>query len=175
MSIESDVIQELVDKESIRQLAMLYCRGVDRKDADLLRDLYTDDATDTHGDSFDGSAGDYVEFLKGAFPFIKYSGHHICNHLISITGNQGEGEVYAIAYHIIPDSNGHWIEDIMCVRYLDHYRKESDGHWRFSKRVVTYDMRSRKAISEADLFDLPESDPSFEVLTHRLFASGKRA
>ena len=31
-----------VDKEAIRELTWLYSRGVDRKDADLLRDLYTE-------------------------------------------------------------------------------------------------------------------------------------
>ena len=43
---------------------LLYSRGVDRKDGELLRTLYTADATDTYGDTFDGSAGDYVDFLE---------------------------------------------------------------------------------------------------------------
>ena len=83
MTQGSDPVAELVAREEIRQLALLYARGVDRKDGALLRTLYTGDATDTHGDTFDGPAADYVDFLERAFPYMRYSGHHICNHLVA--------------------------------------------------------------------------------------------
>lgn len=175
MNPDQKAIAGLLAKEAIRELAMLYCRGVDRKDAALLRTLYTADATDTHGDTFDGPADKYVDFLKQAFPYIRYSGHHICNHLITVDSDTGEGEIYAIAYHIIPDGKGGWMEDLMCVRYLDHYRKESDERWRFAKRVVTYDMRERRPLNESELFTQPTTDPSFEMLKSRLFVRGARA
>jgi SnoaL-like domain len=172
MSMSQDALATLVAKEEIRELAMLYSRGVDRKDGALLRTLYTDDATDTHGDTFDGSAENYVNFLEKAFPFMPYSGHHICHHLVSVEGDEGEGEVYALAYHVVPDGSGGWLEDFMCVRYIDRYRKQA-GRWRFAQRVVTYDMRTRaptttpsKALGE---------DPTFTVLKSPLFARGPRA
>lgn len=167
-------LDELIAKDEIRELALLYSRGVDRKDGDLLRTLYTADATDTHGDTFDGPAEAYVDFLEGAFPYMRYSGHHICNHLISVEGNTGEGEIYALAWHLIPDGNGGWQEDFMCVRYIDRYRKEEDGRWRFAKRVVTYDLRSRKPAHESNGEPLPH-EPSYLELGSRLFARGKRS
>ena len=103
MSIDQTALATLIAKEEIRELVLLYSRGVDRKDGALLRALYTRDATDTHGDTFDGAAEDYVQFLERAFPYMRYSGHHVCNHLIYVDGDEGEGEVCAIAYHIIPD------------------------------------------------------------------------
>lgn len=172
MTTETDTIAELIAKEAIRELAQLYSRGVDRKDGDLLRTLYTRDATDTHGDTFDGPADDYVDFLEGAFPYMRYSGHHICNHLISVDGDEGDGEVYALAYHILPDGNDGWLEDFMCVRYIDRYRRESDGHWRFAKRVVTYDMRTRRPYNPPESGDQPDVDPSYAELASRLFARG---
>lgn len=175
MNPDQSAIATLLAKEAIRELAMLYSRGVDRKDAVLLRTLYTEDATDTHGDTFDGPAEKYVDFLESAFPYIRYSGHHICNHLIAVNGDTGEGEVYAIAYHIIPDGKGGWMEDLMCVRYLDHYRKGVDGRWRFAKRLVTYDMRCRRPLSESEMFEPKPVDPSFDALKSRLFARGVRA
>ena len=164
----------LLAKDEIRELGMLYSRGVDRKDAALLRTLYTRDATDTHGDSFDGSAEDFVQFLERSFPHMRYSGHHICNHLISVDGEQGEGEVYAIAWHVVPDGNGGWQEDLMCVRYIDRYRREG-GRWRFAQRVVTYDMRIRRPMAVSGSAPDNNQDPSFSVLTSRLFARGPRA
>ncbi|WP_297492091.1 nuclear transport factor 2 family protein [Acidocella sp.] len=174
-------LANLLAKDAIRELGMLYSRGVDRKDAALLRSLYTADATDTHGDTFDGGAEAYVDFLESSFPYMPYSGHHICNHLISVEGDTGEGEVYAYAFHIIPDGKGGWLEDGMFVRYLDHYRKE-DGRWRFAKRVVTYDCSFRRpaALQERHAFTVPveptayPGDASYATLTSRLFARGGR-
>ncbi len=167
-------LDTLLAKEAIRELAMLYSRGVDRKDAALLRSLYTEDATDTHGDTYDGSASGYVDFLEQAFPYMKYSGHHICHHLISVEGDYGEGEIYALAYHVIPDGQGGWIEDFMCVRYLDHYRRGDDGRWRFAQRVVTYDYRRQRAL-DSEPQGLPQvDDVSYGLFSSNLFAQGPR-
>lgn len=173
MSIDQNALATLIAKDEIRELGLLYSRGVDRKDGPLLRTLYTSDATDTHGDTFDGSAKDYVDFLERSFPYMPYSGHHICNHLISVSGNEADGEIYAIAYHIIPDGKGGWLEDLMSVRYIDNYRKEDDGRWRFAKRVVTYDMRNRRPIAAPDTTKTA-TDPSYIELKSRLFARGER-
>ena len=176
MANREQQLDTLLAKEAIRELVLLYSRGVDRKDPALLRDLYTQDATDTHGHTFDGGAEDYMDFLEQAFPFMAYSGHHICNHLISVEGDVGEGEVYALAYHHLPDGNGGWMEDFMAVRYVDNYRRDSDGRWRFSKRVVTYDLAIRRPLDEDAIKGLPDlaDDPSYTALTHSVFARGKR-
>lgn len=175
MTVDESALQTLIAKEQIRELVLSYSRGVDRKDAALLATLYTDDATDTHGDTFDGPAGEYVQFLEKAFPYMRYSGHHVCNHMISVNGDEGEGEVYAIAYHIVPTRAGGWEEDFMCVRYIDRYRKESDGRWRFAKRVVTYDYRIKRPLDtpEGAIPD-PLADASYQTLSSRLFQRGPR-
>lgn len=172
-------LQELVAKDAIRELAMLYSRGCDRKDIALLRTLYTADATDSHDVSFDGPADEYVDFLERSVPYMRYSGHHICNHLIAVDveAGTGEGEIYALAWHIIPDraNPGAWIEDFMCVRYIDRYAKEADGRWRFAQRVVTYDMRTQRPHEpHRDAAD-PAADPSYATLAMRLFQAGSRA
>jgi len=174
MSTDQSALATLIAKDEIRELVLLYSRGVDRKDAALLRTLYTKDGTDTHGDSFDGNAEDYVQFLEKSFPYMRYSGHHVCNHMISVNGDQGEGEVYALAYHYIPDGKGGWAEDFMAVRYIDRYRKE-DGRWRFAKRVVTYDYRTNRPMpSPTSEAPVPVADASYETLRSRLFARGPR-
>jgi len=175
MSTDQNILSTITAKEEIRELVLLYSRGVDRKDPALLRNLYTKDATDTHGDTFDGPAEDYIQFLERSFPYMHYSGHHVCNHLISVNGDEGEGEVYAIAYHLIPDGQGGYVEDFMCVRYIDRYRRESDGRWRFAQRVVTYDLRSQRPAAAPEKTETQSEDPSFTLLKSRLFARGERA
>lgn len=176
MSIDRHkALETLIAKDEIRELALLYSRGVDRKDAALLRTLYTRDGIDNHDESFRGSAEDYVAFLDASFPHMRYSGHHMCNHLIAVDVDkgEGEGEVYAVAWHIIPDGKGGWVEDVMCVRYIDHYAKE-DGRWRFARRDVSYDMRTARPHAPhreaGDLF----SDLSYDLLSSRLFQRGER-
>ncbi len=174
MSIDQHALANLVAKDEIRELVLLYSRGVDRKDSALLRTLYTQDATDTHGDTFDGPAGPYVDFLEAAFPHMRYSGHHVCNHLIEVSGEEADGEVYALAYHLIPDRKGGWLEDFMCVRYIDKYRRV-EGSWRFAKRVVSYDHRTQRPIILPDIAASdPNKDASYRELSSRLFARGPR-
>jgi ketosteroid isomerase-like protein len=174
MAIDTAALDQLIAKDAIRELALLYARGVDRKDGDLLRTLYTGDATDSHGNSFDGKAEDYVDFLEKSFPYMRYSGHHICNHLISVDGDVGDGEVYAMALHVIPDRSGGWLEDFMTVRYVDNYRKESDGRWRFARRIVTYDFRTIRPYELRPETQARPEDPTYQILSSRLFARGPR-
>jgi len=175
MAIDETAFQVLLDKDAIRDLVLLYARAIDRQDIALLRDLYTHDATDTHGDSFDGSAHDYCRFIAAAFPHMPYSGHHVCNHLIAVDGDAANGEVYALAYHLIPSGeSGAQEEDFMAVRYIDDYRRCGDGRWRFSRRVVTYDFQLRRPFTGGGLLGLAERDPSYRVCLQPLFARGPR-
>lgn len=171
---QASAVQALIDKDAIRDLVLLYARAIDRQDIDLLRDLYTEDATDTHGDSFDGAAPDYCDFIARAFPHMPYSGHHICNHLIAVDGETASGEVYALAWHLIPTREGGGEEDFMAVRYIDNYRRCADGRWRFSKRVVTYDFKLRRPFDGGGLLGLGERDPSYAQCLHPLFGRGRR-
>lgn len=175
MATDNSALQALLDKEAIRDLVLLYSRAIDRKDVELLRDLYTEDATDTHGDSFDGSAEDYCKFIEASLPYMPYSGHHVCNHLIAVDGDVASGEVYALAYHLIPTQDGGKEEDFMAVRYIDNYRRCDDGKWRFSKRVVTYDFKLRRPFDGGGLLALGAADPSYDVCKERLFQRGARA
>jgi ketosteroid isomerase-like protein len=170
-----DAIARLLAKEEIRDLVLLYSRGVDRKDIALLRDLYTADATDTHGTSYDGPAAGYCDFLERSLPHMRMSAHNVCNHAITVAGDEGEGEVYAIAWHLIPDGQGGLRHEVMLVRYIDRYRRESDGRWRFARRVVTYD--ARLALPADDHGPMPDAagDASYAELASVLFARGARA
>lgn len=176
-SSDANALAILVAKDEIRTLVLLYSRAIDRKDIDLLRDLYTPDATDSHGDTYDGGQQGYCDFIEKSFPYMPYSGHHACNHLIDVDVEDGTGcgEVYALAYHLILDGQGGQLEDLMAVRYIDNYRRCDDGKWRFAKRVVTYDMKIRRPLAGPTV-EFPDfiNDPSYGELGMRLFGRGVR-
>jgi hypothetical protein len=175
MSDDAKFLPTLAAKEAIRELVLLYSRGVDRQDLALLRGLYTRDATDHHGRHFDGSAEDYLEFLERSLPGMIAGGHFVCNHLISIIDDDhADGEVYAIAWHLIPDGKGGALQDLAGVRYIDNYRREH-GRWMFARRVVSFDLRDVKPVPvPAGARTDPAADPSYSALTSRLFGRGPR-
>jgi hypothetical protein len=173
---DQQALATLIAKEEIRELALRYSRGIDRFDTRLIRSLYTKDGTDTHNSmikgkpDFTGTADEFAAFLDKALAPLRYTGHHVCNHLISVNGDKGEGEVYALAYHIMSNEKGELVEDIRGVRYLDTYRKE-DGQWRFADRTVVCDWHTVRPIPvpPGDAPIRPQ-DPSYAVLEGRLFA-----
>ncbi len=169
-----DALQTLIAKDEIRELALLYSRGVDRKDIGLLKTLYTADGWDSHGAYFNGPAADYIGFLERQLQHMHIGAHHICNHLISVDGDTGEGEVYAIAWHLIPDGAGGLKHDIQAVRYIDQYRREQDK-WKFARRDVSFDMKMVLPADDHGAKPDPELDLSYTCLTTALFARGTRA
>jgi ketosteroid isomerase-like protein len=169
----TDPLQTLIDKEAIRELAMLYARGMDRQDVSLLKTLYTDDGWDAHGPYFDGPADKYVEFLAASLPHMHVGAHFICNHLISVDGDTGEGEVYAIAWHLIPDGAGRQKHDFQAVRYIDNYRRDG-GQWKFARRDVRFDMKIELPADNHGSKPDPEKDLSYSAISSLLFARGSR-
>ena len=166
-------LETLIAKEDIRELAMLYARGVDRKDIALLRTLYTADGWDSHGPYFDGPAADYISFLERQLPHMHCGSHHICNHLVSVDGDIAEGEVYAIAWHLVPDGAGGLKHDVQSVRYIDSYRREA-GQWRFARRTLSFDMKLTLPADDHGAKPDPEQDASYSALNSLLFARGAR-
>jgi SnoaL-like domain len=173
-------MQLLIDKDAIRDLVLLYSRGVDRQDFALLRSLYTQDAVeDNHSGLFTGSAAAYVDWLETSLPRVATTTHAVQNHLIVVEDEtHAQGEVYVLAYHRLPAEGGGWFDQIHGSRYLDHYEKRN-GRWLFARRSVAIDWKRRGPSSwDSDHPDVPgmplgthdAADPSYHVLKNVHFA-----
>ena len=168
----------LADKEAIRDLVLAYSRGVDRQDFAFLRTLYTEDGMeDDHGGLFNGPAAAYVDWLEGNLPRLALTCHTIHNHLITLDGDQAQGEVYTTNYHRMSNGKGGFDELIIGARYLDHYRKDG-GRWRFARRTVVKDWVQRQpaywdleddVLKKSPLGRAGKGDPSYQVLSDPRF------
>jgi SnoaL-like domain len=132
--MSDEALQELVDKEAIRQAVLRYCRGVDRADEELLASAYHRDAVDYHGATpFEGAA-----IAPGILELVNRSRaslHQISNQFIQLQGpHRAAAETYFTAWQGMEDEGA---ERMMVAigRYVDRFEKRA-GEWRIANRVV---------------------------------------
>jgi hypothetical protein len=134
----SDKLQQLLDKEAIREKLMSYSRGVDRHDRDLLLSVYWPDAEDDHI-LYKGDPEGFADF---SFEFTKNvpTSHMLLNNLIAFDSPaSAQSETYYLGYHNLPTEDGGTNDFLMGGRYLDLFEKRGD-EWRIKKRVLTCDF-----------------------------------
>lgn len=147
----TEFARELADREAIRDCLYRYCRGIDRLDEDLLRDVYWPDALDEHA-GFVGSRDEFIAFVIPALRPLDQTMHSLGNILIEIDDETGRAESCFHSFHRIPGEAGPW-DLIVGGRYLDRFEKRKDV-WRIAYRVVMIDWWRRYPDS-ADWSDLP--------------------
>lgn len=156
-------LDEIADEHDLRELLLLYCRGVDRRDMALLRSVFHEDAGIDYGAAFyAGPVAGFLANVPAALSSFGITQHHITNSVFRCAGDTAQGESYFIAYHLLKlPGQGMYIAG---GRYLDHFARRG-GVWRISHRTAVRD------------WDMPEgnitgplagqsgpSDPSYAVL-----------
>ena len=151
--LDGSRLQELWDREMIRDCLYRYCRGIDRADEALLRGAYWPDGTDCHG-SYRGSAAGFVAWAVQTLPRIERGIHQIHNVLIELRGQEASVESYFTALQRQPGAAGRIVDVHMAGRYLDRFEKRGE-EWRVADRVVVFDWveeRTPSDTTEAERF-----------------------
>ncbi|HEY3263058.1 MAG TPA: nuclear transport factor 2 family protein [Pseudonocardiaceae bacterium] len=140
-------LQRLLDRDGLVRLSGTYLRGLDRRDAELLRSVFHDDAT-THYGAFRGGPDDFVAMAMRAL-----SGHETNQHFLGQINlwfgpeavgqpvRRATGEVYFQAFHRVSATDGHGgarTDLFICGRYVDRYECR-DGDWRIAHRTEIVD------------------------------------
>jgi hypothetical protein len=174
--IDADAIRTLLVKERLHELEMAYCRGVDRRDPDLLRSIFFEDAIEEHGEMYRGPAMDFVDWVFTDF-IGKYelTTHYVLNEWYRVDGARAEGETHRISHHRIriPEAK----ETIAACRTFNRYECRN-GIWKVVYRGVVRDWIYERPIDDglytgtyAMTSSRPdESDRSYDVLS--LFQRG---
>lgn len=168
-------LQELWDREMIRDCLYRYCRGIDRADEAMLRSAYWPDGTDNHG-SYRGSASGFIDWALKTLPVIERGVHQIHNILIELRPGGAAVESYFTALQRQPGREGGLVEWHMAGRYVDWFEKR-DGEWRVLDRTVVFDWIEESPPptgSEAERFGQRQpigrrwpDDPVYELLKSR--------
>ena len=131
-------IETIVDEHAIKTVIYQYCRGIDRKDFDLVRSCYHPDAIDDHGAQFTGGVDAFIEYVQREGTRFRQTMHLIANLLIEIDGDVAWSEAYAIAFHRVKPTSKKGERDFnVGFRYVDRFERR-DGKWAIAKRTCVF-------------------------------------
>jgi hypothetical protein len=133
-------VQELLDREAIRDVLHHYCWCLDSQEPErLAKEFYTDDAIDDHAAVVVEGADKIVQFLRQVCTWSQGHAHVLSNIRIAVDGDTAHAESYFTAWHWLAGTAGRGGErpaDFVSVgRYIDDLRRESNG-WRVAHRRV---------------------------------------
>jgi hypothetical protein len=145
-------LQRLADEAEIRALSATYARGLDRHDRDLVRSVFSEDAT-THYGAFRGGPDEMADMAMLALSAYRATQHLLGQILLTIDGDTAVGEVYFQAFH------QHAAEDFdrfISGRYVDRYARTADG-WRMTHRTEVVDWTRTEPTANQYFTKRPET------------------
>ncbi len=137
----------LEDERAIRETLQLYCRALDRVDADGLRATFHEDAHIDMGEAlYQGPVDGFIQMAIGFMASCTGLHHLVGNTLIDRRGEDValvETYVHAFQYMETPEGP---IELAVGARYLDRFEKRA-GAWRIARRREVVDWGSPKPLT----------------------------
>jgi len=125
-------LRELLDKQQIYEVALRYCRGLDRMDFELVRSCYHPDGIDHHT-GFSGLRDDWVAHVEGIVRRFGGTQHIIANHLAEVCGDIAYAETYGTAHHWGNPLDDPRLNFYCGFRSVDRLQRR-DGEWRIAER-----------------------------------------
>jgi hypothetical protein len=121
------------DIRAIRDVVVLYCRGIDRLDFDLVRRAYHPDGIDHHT-GFDGTIDEYVSWVSRSLEYLAGTMHFIGNHHVDfVDDDTAISETYLMATHWGKSSADQRADFTTGARYVDLMERRS-GRWAIAER-----------------------------------------
>jgi SnoaL-like domain len=139
-------VQELWDREAIRQCLLRYCRGADRLDRELILSAFHPDSIDEHG-KFVGNRDEFLEWVLNMHSTAQLSHQHcILNHICEIDGDTAHAETYFMFVAMNRKGKPFTIGG---GRYVDRLERRQ-GEWRIAARVTLRDWSQMDEIPDMD-------------------------
>ena len=128
------------DHQEITKLMARFARGIDLRDWDMYRSVFTDDIEIDYTSYRAGNGGpftadDWVRRGRMLFPGLAASQHFLSNLDITVDGDSGTVISYVRAEHVLPNTGGDAMFTIGGY-YTDSLRRV-DGEWKICKKQLT--------------------------------------
>lgn len=137
-------VDELIDREQIRDCLARLARGLDRRDADLVRGAFWPEGHDDEGVAV-VTVEQLVAWVSPGDPAMKLTMHTMGHSLIDVRGAKAVVETHVNSYHRV-DTNGTDRDVMLGGRYLDQLEKRN-GEWRIIQRKLIYDWLNDLGVS----------------------------
>lgn len=162
-------LQDLADRQAIRDLVYTYCRAVDRLDLPLGHSIWHDDGYADYGESYYQGPGKGVidTICQHHLALLSHS-HQVANILIDLQGDSAGSESYVTGTMRLMQE-GRLMHMEVRGRYLDRWEKR-EGRWGLLHRVVVFDhdeIREVRSMGRESRATRDSSDPSYAVMRGR--------
>ncbi len=162
MYSDAQDINDLLERDRIRQCLVRLARGEDRRSAAMISaSLWPDSITD-YG-VFKGSFDEYLAWVVPGADAITNTQHVLAQSYIELDGDHAAAETQVVSYHRVDYGGGDEHDTCIGGRYLDRLEKRG-GEWRIVARMMLYDWYQDWGAA-ADLtqgvMGMPFSDPHF--------------
>lgn len=125
-------IQDLIDRERIRQCLVRYTRGIDRLDEELVLSAFHPDAIDIHAKGRYGTARAFLDWWVPTQAQREVAQHFLTNFTIDIDGDVAHVESYFVT---VSKTKGQDATFLTGGRYTDRFEKR-EGEWKIALRLV---------------------------------------
>jgi SnoaL-like domain len=155
-------MRRLIDEAAIKDVMIRYCRGIDRRDWELVRSCFHADAIDDHGEGeFVGGMDAFMEYAKAGTLNFESTSHLTCNQMVRIDGESAWVENYVLAYHRVAATADEPAKDLIAnARVVDRLERRN-GEWRIVKRISIVDSARAEPVLD------PWTDPVAQVRGRR--------
>jgi len=162
-------LEELFEKQAIRDVLSRYCRGLDRMDKEMANAVWWEGGTAFYDGMYEGTGHGFIEWVWEAHADMERHSHQITNVLIELDASRSKATSESYVTVVLwthPDANGNQVEIVGRGRYLDRWSKR-EGDWAIEHRTHLLDMSTTLPLTRGDISagsTRDEGDPSFEFI-----------
>ena len=161
---ESDGTDLLAARAEIADVVNLFCHAVDRRQWELMANVFHDDATSRILDKV-RTRDEMVATARQSIGALGPTHHQTGNMLIAFDGDVAHVETYVTAYHRVPTTapaTGLWdgrsaeYEGVAGGRYVDRFERRN-GRWKIAERQTLVAWRNDRPGNEGGLGNVPQA------------------